>query len=141
MNGYKMLQYHGAPEPTLPKPDPLPRPSVVTVQEGVAVLYSEDTVPVCGIRVVHPTNPRARSVSHSVVMLYVPPQAAMDRHNHETEETYCILSGTGKLLHDGGEQAVGAGTFIYLPPWCVHGVVNTGTEMMVALLCTSPPNP
>ena len=141
MPGYKMLDYHGNPAPTLPKPAVPPRPSVVTVQDGLAVLYSEDSLPVCGVRVVHPTNPKARSKNHSVVMLYVPPQASMDRHSHETEETYCVLSGAGKLLHDGGEQDVGAGSFIYMPPWCVHGIVNTGTEMLVALLCTAPPNP
>ena len=29
----------------------------------------------------------------------------------------------------------------YLPPWCVHGIQNTGRETLVVLICTSPPNP
>jgi oxalate decarboxylase/phosphoglucose isomerase-like protein (cupin superfamily) len=33
------------------------------------------------------------------------------------------------------------GDFVYLPPWCLHGIENTGTEMLVVLICTSPPNP
>ena len=33
------------------------------------------------------------------------------------------------------------GDFVYLPPWCVHGIENTGTETLVVLIATSPPNP
>ena len=141
MAAYKVLTGHGAPAPTIPKPDVAPLPSIVTVQDGLPVIYGSDTVPACGVRVVHPTNPKARSKNHSIAMLYVPPHAGMDLHSHETEETYCILSGHGKVLFDGGEQDIGPGTFIYLPAWCIHGIHNTGTEVLVALLATSPPNP
>ena len=55
-----------------------------------------------------------------------------------------------KLLdvsHDAGQaildsaQAIGAGTHIFLPSWCNHGIENTGTEMLVVLLSTAPANP
>ena len=29
----------------------------------------------------------------------------------------------------------------YLPPWCLHGIENTGTEVLVVLIATAPPNP
>jgi len=36
---------------------------------------------------------------------------------------------------------VSAGSFIYLESWAEHGIENTGRDMMVVLLATSPPNP
>ncbi|MBI1922644.1 hypothetical protein HYR99_00185, partial [Candidatus Poribacteria bacterium] len=44
-------------EPRIPKPDAPVQPNIVTVQDGVPVKY-----PGCegiGVRVVHPTNPKA----------------------------------------------------------------------------------
>ena len=42
---------------------------------------------------------------------------------------------------NGRKEHVRKGQFIYLPPWCEHGIENTGTETLVVLICTSPPNP
>ena len=140
MAEFTVLDGHGAPAPTIPKPDAPIDPHFVTVQTGVPVIYSEDTLPVCGIRVVHPTNPNAPSINHSIAMLYLPPHGKMGLHSHETEETYVIISGTGTVLHWNGEREVRAGDFIYLPAWCEHGIVNSGLEPLVALLATSPPN-
>ena len=39
------------------------------------------------------------------------------------------------------KRDVKKGDFVYLPPWCLHGIENTGTETLVVLICTSPPNP
>ena len=39
------------------------------------------------------------------------------------------------------KRKVKKGDFIYLPPWCVHGIENTGNGSLVILICTSPPNP
>ena len=40
-----------------------------------------------------------------------------------------------------GQREVAKGDFVYLPPWCEHGIENTGTEPLVVLIATSPPNP
>lgn len=141
MADYRVLTDHGNPTPTIPRPAKQPLPSIVAVQEGLPVIYGAGTEPVCGIRVVHPTNPKACSVHHSVVMLYVPPHTKLDLHCHEAEETYSVISGTGIVMFDGGTQPVGPGTFIFLPSWCNHGIENTGTEMLVVLLSTAPANP
>jgi len=138
---HKLLPSHGSTTPTVPKPDYLQEAAVLTVQDGLPIYYSDDTSPVSAIRVVHPTNPKAPSIHHSVVMLYVPPHAEMELHSHETEETYVIISGTGTMLRNGGNAEVGPGHFIYMPPWCDHGIKNTGKEMLTVLLATSPPNP
>lgn len=141
MSDYRTLTDHGDPAPTIPRPEITPLPAVLTVQDGLPVIYGAGTEPTCGIRVVHPTNPKSRSKSHSIAMLYVPPHAKLDLHNHVAEETYCILSGTGVLMSREGRQDIGPGHFIYLPSWSEHGIENTGNEVLVALLATSPPNP
>jgi mannose-6-phosphate isomerase-like protein (cupin superfamily) len=39
------------------------------------------------------------------------------------------------------KREVKKGDFVYLPPWCLHGIENTGNENLVVLIATSPPNP
>jgi mannose-6-phosphate isomerase-like protein (cupin superfamily) len=126
-------------EPTVPKPETPPDPMIVTVQEGVPVVY-----PGChgvGVRVVHPVNPKAPAKNMGLVMFYVPPHVVLSPGSHETEETYIILEGRGKMTFAHFEREVKKGDFVYLPPWCVHGIENTGTETLVVLIATSPPNP
>lgn len=141
MTDYKVLIDHGDPNAISTKPAVSPLPVVLTVQDGVPVIYGEGTWPTCGIRVVHPMNPKAPSKNHSVVMLYVPPHAKLDLHSHVAEETYSVISGTGTLMFRGGTRPIQAGDHVYLPSWCEHGIENTGTEVLVALLSTSPTNP
>jgi mannose-6-phosphate isomerase-like protein (cupin superfamily) len=131
--------YSTGRKPTIPKPDHAVDPIIVTVQEGVGVAY-----PDChgvGVRVVHPTNPNAASKNMSLTMFYVPPQAILTPGSHETEETYVILEGRGQMTFANFQRDVRKGDFVYLPPWCEHGIENTGTETLVVLIATSPPNP
>jgi mannose-6-phosphate isomerase-like protein (cupin superfamily) len=126
-------------EPVIPRPETPPDPMIVTVQEGVPVVY-----PDCygaAVRVVHPVNPNAPAKNLGLVMFYVPPHAKLEPGSHETEETYVILEGSGRMTFARDQRDVKKGDFVYLPPWCVHGIENTGTETLVVLICTSPPNP
>lgn len=136
-----MLPSHGNPNPTIPKPTQQPHSMVVTVRDGLPIVYDNETIPVSAIRVVHPSNPKAPSQNLALVMLYVPPKAEMALHSHETEEVYVVISGSGTMLRDAGNEEVTPGTFIYMPPWCNHGIRNTGTECLTVLIATSPPNP
>ena len=53
-------------------------------------------------------------------------------HNHETIETYTILSGTGEMYVDGETQPLKTGDSIYIERNQSHGLKNTGdTEMHV----------
>lgn len=125
--------------PSIPKPEVPPDPMIVNVQDGVPVVY-----PNChglGVRVVHPVNPRAPAKNLGLVMFYVPPHVVLPPGSHETEETYVILEGQGKMTFAHHEREVKKGDFIYLPSWCLHGIENTGTETLVVLIVTSPPNP
>lgn len=127
-------------EPIIPKPDHPVDPVILTVQDGVPVAY-----PGChglGVRVVHPVNAKAPAKNLGLVMFYLPPHTINGVGSHETEETYIILEGCGTMTFANGRQEkVEKGTFIYLPPWCEHGIENTGNENLVVLIATSPPNP
>ena len=126
-------------EPPFPKPEQLVSPNVVTVADGKPVKYPDcDGV---GVRVVHPSNPKAPSENFGVQMFYVPPHVTLETGSHFNEECYVILRGTGKMMLAGEPVDVKAGMFIHLPPWCEHGLENTGKETMEILICTSPPNP
>ncbi|HZO91021.1 MAG TPA: dimethylsulfonioproprionate lyase family protein [Chthonomonadaceae bacterium] len=128
------------PNPVIPKPEIPVEPMILTVQEGVPVAY-----PGChglGVRVVHPVNPKAPAKNLGLVLFYLPPHTKNPPGSHETEETYIILEGRGVMTFANGRQEqVEKGMFIYLPPWCEHGIENTGTETLVVLIATSPPNP
>lgn len=126
-------------EPPVPKPDVLPEAHVVTPSDGVPVRY-----PGCdgiGVRVVHPSNPRAPAVDLGLVMFYIPPHVVLEPGGHYTEECYVVIRGRGTMTLNGKPVEVGPGTFIHLPPWSEHGIENTGDETMEVLICTTPPNP
>ena len=126
-------------EPPIPKPEKPVQPNIVTVQDGVPIKYPNfDGL---GVRVLHPTNPKAPSKNLSLVMLYVPPHVVMKPHSHYTEECYVTLRGQGTMTLAGKRVKVRVGTFIHLPAWCEHGVENTGDEMLEFMLAVAPPNP
>src|SRR5437016_4385677 len=136
----KVTLYKGyAVDPPFPKPaEPVPA-NVVTVKDGIPLKYpGGDGI---GVRVLHPTNPKAPSQNFSLTMFFVPPHADLEVGCHHTEECYAILRGTGVMTLAGERIEVKAGTFVHLPPWCEHGVENTGDETMEILICTGPPNP
>ena len=139
--GYRVLGPYDNPDPAtarIESPDPV---VFLTQQDGVKVIYSAETAPTCGVRVLHPSNPKTPGTKLGLSVLYVPPGSRMDLHDHEAEEVYVIQAGTGEMLTDDGTRHVGPGDFVYLPPWARHGIVNTGTEMLTVLLALTPPNP
>ena len=130
--------YQGDRPPAIPKPEHPIDPKIVTVQECVPVAY-----PGChgvGVRVVHPVNPAAPSKGLGLVMFYLPPHALLNPGSHETEETYVILEGRGRMTFANFQRDIKKGDFVYLAPWCLHGIENTGTDTLVVLIATAPPN-
>ncbi len=124
-------------EPPIPKPEKPVQPNVVTVQDGINVHFGD----AISVRVVHPINPKAPSKNMSLSMYYMPPHGVMKPGSHYTEECYIILRGQGTMTLASKKVKVRAGMFIHLPPWCEHGVENTGDEMLEIMTCTAPPNP
>ena len=126
--------------PKIPKPETPVLPMVVRARDGLPVRYRNCSG--LGIRIVHPTNPKAPAKNMGLVLFCLPPHASLlPPNHHETEETYVVLRGGGVMTFANDKKVeVSAGDYIYLPPWCLHGVENTGDETLEILICTSPPN-
>lgn len=138
----KITQYKGyrsGEEPPIPKPAEPVQPNVVTVQDGLPLQFpgSEGV----GVRVLHPTNPKAPSKNFGLTMYYLPPHVTSETASHYTEECYLVLRGSGDMILAGRRVPVKPGVFVHLPAWCEHAVDNTGEETMEILVCTAPTNP
>ncbi len=63
-------------------------------------------------------------------------------HMHEiSEEGMYIVSGQGRLITDEGEQELGPGMAIYMPPGVKHSIINTGNEELKLVWVYCPPLP
>lgn len=59
----------------------------------------------------------------------LPPGSSIGYHTHETSsEIIYILSGTGKVKYDDGEEAVKAGQCHYCPKGHSHALINDSGE-------------
>jgi mannose-6-phosphate isomerase-like protein (cupin superfamily) len=82
-------------------------------------------------------NSCARQLSLAEAIL--PPGEALVEHFHRTsEELYYLLRGTGTVILDGEDRAVGPGDAVVIPTGCRHTLVNDGTEDIVLLACCAP---
>ncbi|MBI4532169.1 MAG: cupin domain-containing protein, partial [Candidatus Latescibacteria bacterium] len=63
-----------------------------------------------------------------------------DRHSHETiEQVYYILKGTPTVYLDETKYTVREGDIVYIPPMCVHHLLNDKNDDWVELLIISAP--
>jgi len=116
--------------------------NIVTEKDGIPVSYGGGCTRGFGVRIVHPQNPKAPSRNLSVTLVYITPGGVMVPHGHENEEVYVILQGEGKGHFGLGEPVdIKKGMFVHLPPNAEHGIENTGSEVIIALLATSPASP
>ena len=138
--GRKEMPHCHIPLPQPAKGDkPHQEPVVLRIKDGVPVQYG-DFLGV-GVRMVHPSNPRAPACNLGYSLLYVPPHVVQEPGSHETEEAYIIIKGTGHMWLNGRRVPVEPSTWIWLPPWTEHGIENTGSETLEIMVMTSPPNP
>ncbi len=60
------------------------------------------------------------------------PGASIGMHRHDTSsEIIYILSGTGLVLFEDGQEALAPGACHYCPKGCCHSLVNNGAEDLV----------
>ena len=59
-------------------------------------------------------------------------------HNHEPEQTYTIIEGSGLMIVGGEEQTVRAGDCIFIPSWADHGLKNMGEGKFKYISACSP---
>lgn len=66
------------------------------------------------------------------------PGGGIPVHDHETIETYTILSGTGEMYVDGETQPLKAGDSVYISRNLPHGLKNTGDCDMHVMYVYAP---
>ncbi|NDJ76270.1 MAG: cupin domain-containing protein [Chloroflexi bacterium] len=77
--------------------------------------------------------------AHSLAHVVIPAGKAARKHYHPiAEESYYILSGTGRMELDGDSATVGPGDSVAILPNQVHTIVNTGSEDLVLLAVCVP---
>ena len=69
----------------------------------------------------------------------IPPGCRLGKHVDTAEETQYILSGSGDLITDDGEQPIKSGDVFVLAEGASHDLHNTGTEELRVLAFFSKP--
>jgi mannose-6-phosphate isomerase-like protein (cupin superfamily) len=67
--------------------------------------------------------------------MMIKPGASSLPHNHDEQETFIILKGTGQMRVNDETRAVSKGDVIYLPPFSQHSLLNTSDDEDLELLC------
>jgi len=77
----------------------------------------------------------------TITRVTMDPGAVSSRHAHaQAEQIWIVEAGEGALLLDGGaREALAAGDIVRTPAGDIHGVANTGAELLVYLAITTPP--
>ena len=73
--------------------------------------------------------------------VYLKPGESCGEHSTEAhEEQLVFLSGKGTALIGKEQMAceIGEGKIIYIPPYTIHNMKNTGTEPLVYIYCVVP---
>jgi len=73
---------------------------------------------------------RTPSRGISMGTLELPPGSCLEAHHHAPLEAYYITEGSGTLWLGDEPRAVRAGDVVYIPGDAVHGVRNTGGEVL-----------
>ena len=72
------------------------------------------------------TNSRGLSLG----ALEVAPGATLPPHHHGPQEIYLFHSGEGEVILGDETHKVCAGTAVFIPEHCWHGLINKGTEAL-----------
>lgn len=79
------------------------------------------------------------TAQHSLAQITLPSGNAAQRHYHPVcEESYLILSGTGRVTLGDETRAVSAGDAVAIPPNVVHTIVNDSEADLVFLAVCVP---
>jgi mannose-6-phosphate isomerase-like protein (cupin superfamily) len=80
--------------------------------------------------------------SRNLVVTWVDcePGGEQQMHVHDSEEqVYIVVRGHGLMKTGDEEQAVSAGTLIFVPPGTAHAIRNTGDDTLTFVSAASPP--
>jgi mannose-6-phosphate isomerase-like protein (cupin superfamily) len=74
----------------------------------------------------------------SVQISFIPVNSEQPVHNHEPEQVYYIIRGTGLMIIEDEREPVHAGDAIYIPSNKKHGIKNIGVETLEYLTANAP---
>ncbi len=83
------------------------------------------------------SNIQAKAFSLGIVTLE-PNGGQVPWHNHEQEEIYMILEGTGEICLDSERQEIVAGQTVYIPSNEFHQLTNIGDIPLQFVYCYGP---
>ena len=76
-----------------------------------------------------------------LVIMSIPPNGEIGAETHaHVEQTLLIESGTGKVVLDGLEKAIGPGDVVVVTPGTNHNFTNTGAVDMKIITVYAPAN-
>ncbi|MDG9668712.1 cupin domain-containing protein [Hahella sp. CR1] len=68
------------------------------------------------------------------IWVVVEPQKDVDRHSHDEEEAFIVISGEAVLEIDGELTTINHGDIIYIPRFCEHQLRNISTTVPFVML-------
>jgi mannose-6-phosphate isomerase-like protein (cupin superfamily) len=74
----------------------------------------------------------------SVQISEIPVGSEQPIHNHEPEQCYYIIKGTGLMIIENESKEVRAGDAVYIPSNLKHGIKNTGDDVLEYLTANAP---
>ncbi|MBK5270700.1 MAG: cupin domain-containing protein [Bacteroidia bacterium] len=66
----------------------------------------------------------------TAVLEFLPGKQLQPPHQHENEEFQYIIEGSGTWFLNGKETPIQKGDLMYAKPWDMHGISNTGADML-----------
>ncbi|MBV8155234.1 MAG: cupin domain-containing protein [Candidatus Eremiobacteraeota bacterium] len=74
------------------------------------------------------------------ILSVLPGKLPYPYHSHSAQwEFYHVISGHGKVRHEGGETAIGPGDAFIFKPGEAHQLINDGTENLIAYVVADNP--
>ena len=77
----------------------------------------------------------------TITWVDVEPGARQVRHEHNPEQVYVILSGTGIMTVGDDERTVAAGDLVHIPSNTEHSLENTGDRPLEYVSAATPSFP
>ncbi|TAL34017.1 MAG: cupin domain-containing protein [Spirochaetes bacterium] len=74
----------------------------------------------------------------SIQVSSIPVGSEQPLHRHAPEQCYYIIRGTGLMVIEEERETVNTGDAIYVPGDTMHGIKNTGSEVLEYLTANAP---
>jgi mannose-6-phosphate isomerase-like protein (cupin superfamily) len=68
------------------------------------------------------------------VWVIVDPNTSVDRHAHDEEEAFIVISGSAELMIGSEEARISAGDVVYIPRLVEHQIRNISNEISFSML-------